>query len=339
MGTIGRQHDDNRQRLPMIGDMSLLHDRAMTRLRAPRSENTDSRHGERRARPHLWRSRWAAIGAAVAVTLGGGAVHFASADSSAASDIIAITPVRILDTRNGVDLGLAGPFVSATGQNLKVTGSVPTPAGAQTVVPDGATGVLLNVTVVQPTAAGFIAVRPSGTPGAPQTSSLNFGAGDITPNAVFVALPTSGASAGSIEITYDAFGAAGPTTEVLVDVTGYTTAAPDVYTKAEVDAAFAAAAADADAEYLPLFARVNAAGVLQQGRNVTAAIKMPVPPNPPGFYIVAFDRNISECSYHATANGPGIATTGLQGTGGVAVLTYNLAGAPADIGFSVVVHC
>jgi hypothetical protein len=53
---------------------------------------------------------------------------------------------------------------------------------------------------------------------------LNFSAGDIVPNAVQVGLPTAGANAGKIDITYDAFGVAGPTTEVLIDVVGYLTA-------------------------------------------------------------------------------------------------------------------
>ncbi len=60
---------------------------------------------------------------------------------------------------------------------------------------------------------------------APTTSSLNFEAGAINPNSVQVELPTSGADAGKIEISYDAFGQNGPTTDVLVDVVGYTLAA------------------------------------------------------------------------------------------------------------------
>lgn len=186
---------------------------------------------ERGSRPvgdgrRLMRSRWAAIGAAIAVTVGaGGAVRLAGAasgsGSSAPSSFVSITPARILDTRDPTNLGLAGPFVSAVGQHLQVTGSVPTPTGTATVVPPGATGVMLNVTVVQPASRGFLSVRPAGTPGAPTTSSLNFEAGQVVPNAVFVALPTTGADAGKVEITYDAYGVAGPTTDVLVDVVGY----------------------------------------------------------------------------------------------------------------------
>ncbi len=168
--------------------------------------NTDQRGGRR----SLWRSRWAAIGAAVAVTFGGGGLFVANAASSPASLTVTIDPVRILDTRT--DVGLPGPFVSAVSQKLQVTGAA---------VPSGATGVLLNVTVVSPSAAGFVAVRPGDATGAPSTSSLNFVAGDVVPNSVQVGIPTSGANAGQIDITYDAFGQTGPTTDVLIDVVGY----------------------------------------------------------------------------------------------------------------------
>lgn len=169
----------------------------------------------------IWRSRWAAFGAAVAVSIGAGGVLFGSAASPESSTVM-LTPVRILDTRDPVNVGLAGPFVSAVGQDLQVTGPIATTTGPATVVPAGATGVILNVTVVGPTANGFLSVRPADAPGAPATSSLNFSANEVIPNAVTVQLPTAGADSGKIEITYDA-GVAGPRTDVLVDVVGYTT--------------------------------------------------------------------------------------------------------------------
>jgi hypothetical protein len=162
--------------------------------------------GDRR----LMRSRWAAIGAAVAVSLAGGGVFIANAATSAPSSVVTIEPVRVLDTRN--DLGLPGPFVSQVSQKLQVTGAA---------VPTGATGVLMNVTVVSPTAAGFLSVRPGDASGVPTTSSLNFAANQTLANAVQVALPTGGSNAGQIDITYDAYGSRGPSTEVLVDVVGY----------------------------------------------------------------------------------------------------------------------
>jgi hypothetical protein len=154
------------------------------------------------------------------VTFGAGGLFAANA-ASPESSTVSIAPVRVLDTRT--DVGLAGPFVSAVAQDLKVTGSIPTATGTQTVVPAGATGVFLNVTPVSSTAAGFISVRPANATGLPTTSNVNFTTGAINPNAVLVELPVGGADDGKIEITFDAFGAAGPTTEVLVDVVGYTT--------------------------------------------------------------------------------------------------------------------
>jgi len=205
------------------------------------------------ARTSLWRSRWAAIGAAVAVSLGAGGMFVAqAAPGTSESTIVSVTPERILDTRNGNDIGLPGPFVSAASQKLQVTGPIATATGNKIVVPAGATGVLLNVTPVSPTAAGFISIRPGVAAGAATTSSLNFTAGGISPNSVQVSMPTAGANAGKIDITFDAYGVAGPTTDVLIDVVGYTTNiglqqlvadvaakanSADVYTKAQSDAA------------------------------------------------------------------------------------------------------
>lgn len=176
-------------------------------------------------RSSLWRSRWAAFGAAVAVSIGGGGVFLAGAAGPGPNEstIVSVTPTRILDTRDPVNLGLPGPFTSPASQKLQVTGSVPTAGGTAVVVPVGATGVLLNVTAVSPNAAGFVSIRPGDAVGAPTTSSLNVEAGSNVPNAVQVALPTAGPDAGKIDITYDAYGVAGRTTELLVDVVGYTT--------------------------------------------------------------------------------------------------------------------
>jgi hypothetical protein len=172
------------------------------------------------SRSGTWRSRWAAVGAAVAVTAGAGGLVAVSAEDPP-SAFVAIAPVRVLDTRDGNDVGLAGPFTSPAAQDLDVTGMIETTSGTQIVVPDGATGVALNVTVVDPSADGFLSVRPADAPGTPTTSNLNFSAGDVTPNAVTVALPTVGDDAGRIEISYDAYGQVGPATNVLVDVVGY----------------------------------------------------------------------------------------------------------------------
>ncbi len=69
----------------------------------------------------------------VAVTAGaGGVIHLAAA-SSEPSTFVAITPVRVLDTRT--DVGLVGPLVSAISQDLHVTGTIATTTGTQSSSP------------------------------------------------------------------------------------------------------------------------------------------------------------------------------------------------------------
>ncbi len=178
------------------------------------------------SRGALWRSRWAAVGAALAVTLGAGGLVAVNAASGVPSSTVLTDPVRILDSRDPLNVGLPGPFRSQVSQRLKVTGPIPTTTGTATVLPEGATGVLLNVTAVAPQANGFISIRPGDAAGLPSTSSLNFTAGQIVPNSVQVALPTTGTNAGQIDITYDAFGLPEPVTDIRIDVVGYTLVAP-----------------------------------------------------------------------------------------------------------------
>ncbi len=176
------------------------------------------------------RTRWAAIGAAVAVTLGAGigsgvlTINAAPLDNE--SDVVTVDPVRIVDTRSGV--GISSAFVSGTDYGLKVTGTVPTTGGDAEVVPQFATGVILNVTVVRPTSNGFVSVVPATAGSGPYpTSNLNFTAGANTPNAVTVALPGPADYAfgdpriGSLNLRFDGEPAA--RTDVLVDVVGYMT--------------------------------------------------------------------------------------------------------------------
>jgi hypothetical protein len=211
--------------------------------------------------------------------LGGGGLLVANAASSPASSVVTIDPVRILDTRDPVNIGLPGPFVSAVSQKLQVTG---------TAVPAGATGVLLNVTVVGPTADGFVSVRPGDAARAPSTSSLNFSAGDLIPNSVQVGLPTAGANTGQIDITYDAYGVAGPTTDVLIDVVGYMVAGGTGTvppSPAGPSTRWAKVAANASGATL-----LNGTGVASVGR-FTA-----------GSFSVVFNASIVGCGWTATIN-------------------------------------
>jgi hypothetical protein len=143
---------------------------------------------------------------------GAGGLTIATASSGTPSSLVPTAPARILDTRSGV--GLDGSFVSPTTRALQVTGEIETAVGVTSVVPEGATAVLLSVTVVEPQAAGFVSV---GAEPEPTTSNVNVVAGDIVASSVTVALPADG----SIDLVYSAFGATGPTADILVDVNGY----------------------------------------------------------------------------------------------------------------------
>jgi len=170
-----------------------------------------------------WRSRWAAIGAAVAVTLGAGGLMVADAASSEPSSFVSVDPTRILDTRT--DVGLSGPFVSGVSQKLQVTGSVRTQppenaaAVTRTVVPAGATAVTMNATAVNPRTRGFVSIRPGDASGTPATSNINFTAGPTLANSVTVQLPTSG------KIDIFVFG---EVAHVLIDIVGYYVPTTDV---------------------------------------------------------------------------------------------------------------
>ncbi len=157
-----------------------------------------------RARPFMH------FGAGIAVTVAA-AWSLSSWQASASvsadeSTFVSVSPTRVLDTRT--DLGLAGPFVSAdpAGPAGSPASRPPPRSAGRRSCPTVRPGVILNVTAVSPSAAGFVSIRPADAPGAPTTSNLNFKAGDIIPNSVTVQVPTSGADAGKIEITYDAFG-------------------------------------------------------------------------------------------------------------------------------------
>jgi hypothetical protein len=116
-----------------------------------------------------------------------------------------VTPYRALDTRTNV--GLTGKFVSSQPRSLQIT----TLAGP---IPLTATAITGNLTVVGPGKAGFASVTKTSTT-TPATSTINFPAGAVRANGVFAPLDATG----KLFIVYKS--AAGATTHVLLDVTGY----------------------------------------------------------------------------------------------------------------------
>ena len=185
------------------------------------------------------RTRWAAIGAACAVTLGGGTLGIvqASVSSGDRAVYVPITPVRVLDTRSDVGVATVQDAIPAL---LTVTGNIATTTGQQNVVPTGASSVVINVTAINPTSDGFVSLRPGDATGEPAVSTLNVTVGGTFPNGATITLPTSGGSAGQIQIWYEAYAANGGTTDLLIDVVGYYADHDHddrYYTETEVDTA------------------------------------------------------------------------------------------------------
>ncbi len=115
---------------------------------------------------------------------------------------VALSPTRYVDTRYTKPIAANGTlYLGIAGLNG---------------IPADATAVALNVTVTQPTAAGFIAAAPAGT--LPNSSTVNFLAGQTVPNGAIVRIGDYGA----ITLRNSSIG----TTHLVVDVTGYYRSTP-----------------------------------------------------------------------------------------------------------------
>ncbi|MGZ7023529.1 MAG: hypothetical protein ACXVJ3_20010 [Ilumatobacteraceae bacterium] len=135
------------------------------------------------------RTRYASIGAIVAVLACGGGLLTASASAPpGASSFVPITPCRLFDTRPDTAVGARNtPLGAQATFTATVWGS-----NGHCQIPSGATGVSMNVVAVNPTAASFLTVFPADQP-QPLASSLDWVARQPpTPNAVTVALSADG---------------------------------------------------------------------------------------------------------------------------------------------------
>ena len=190
----------------------------------------------------VWRSRWAAVGAAVAITLGGGSV-FRSAEATVNTGtravFVAITPCRLFDTRPApLNVGSrTAPLTAADTFTVPVRGT-----NGNCIIPAGAVGVVMNVTIDNPTADSFLTVYPGDAASRPLASNLNWtAASSPTPNQVTVLL---GATLGNIKFYNNA-----GSVNVLADIVGYYedhNHDDAYYTKAQVDSMLTAAKAQVD---------------------------------------------------------------------------------------------
>ena len=158
------------------------------------------------------RSRWAAIGAAVAVTVGSGGLMTASADIGTGDRpvFVSITPCRVADTRPGTDnVGpRSTPLGAAETYSFMVRGT-----NGNCTIPADALGVAVNVAAVFPTANSFFTLFPADAATRPLSANLNFVSGQP---------PVSNSA--SIRLSADGrmsiFNLAG-TVHFTLDITGY----------------------------------------------------------------------------------------------------------------------
>ncbi len=124
---------------------------------------------------------------------------------AAGSYYVPLTPVRILDTRNGTG-GYDAPVGPGGTLSLPVEGVDGVPSS-------GVTAVVVNVTVTEPTDSSFVTVYPDGT-ALPTASNLNFTAGETIANLVTVPVGADG--------DIDFYNHTG-STDLVADLEGYYT--------------------------------------------------------------------------------------------------------------------
>ena len=131
--------------------------------------------------------------------------YYTAATAGCTGRFTAVTPGRVLDTRNGTGQGgSTAPVGNSSTINVKVTGVAGVPS-------TGVSGVAVNVTTDQPTSSGFLTVWPTGE-AQPLASSHNFVPGLTVANLVLAKVGTDG----QISI----FNSSG-STHVIADVVGY----------------------------------------------------------------------------------------------------------------------
>jgi len=188
----------------------------------------------------LARSRWAAIGAAVAVTLGGGGlIGVSAATSTDPATFTPVDPVRVLDTRSPLwtDADVKGARTHESTTILKVTGPIETLTNeivTATPVPAGATAIQATLTLDghQKYSNGYGFVTAYGcaaaTDAPPNASTINMNDGGAVANSTVIPVDSSG------NICLNVYG----TTDLILDITGFYTKAIDAYTKAQSDSFF-----------------------------------------------------------------------------------------------------
>jgi hypothetical protein len=271
------------------------------------------------------RTRWAAIGAAVAVSLGAGGIGLAHAtvDSGDRPILVDINPCRLTDTRSDSQVGPRGTPLGAGEQYAVAAHGV----NGNCNIPAEATALSLNVTALNATAPTFVTVFPTDE-AQPLTSNLNLVPGQSpTPNAV-----TTGLDAAGMFTLYNAHGS----TDLIVDVNGY-------YEHHNHDDRYVQ-------QSEMLWAVVDTDGDLERSSGGVVSAERLDGGLPTGDYAVVFERDISDCAYQATVGRPVVSSGPAIGFAlvanwtddpehGVIVFTKDQNGAGADRGFHLLVTC
>ncbi len=129
--------------------------------------------------------------------------YYLSGDGTAAGSLRPMTPVRVLDTRDG----------TGAPQRRLTNEAVTLALGGRYGVPTNASAVLLNVTAVETTIPGYVTASPAGEP-RPTASALNFPGNGLTrAGATVVKLGAGGA--------VDLFAASTGRLDLVADLSGY----------------------------------------------------------------------------------------------------------------------
>jgi hypothetical protein len=145
---------------------------------------------------------------ATLAVLAGSVLGVAPAQAAGPFQYSALTPCRIVDTRNPPGTN-GGPRIggNAPPRSFQMQGNCGVPVGAKAVT--------INVTIVTPSSTGFLTLWPSD--GAqPTVSTLDWGTSDVAlANGAIVPLATNTPDLAAF------MGGGTGTTDVLIDVTGY----------------------------------------------------------------------------------------------------------------------
>ena len=270
----------------------------------------------------MLRTRWAAIGAAVAVSVGGGGIGLvhATVDSGERPVLVMLdSPCRLMDNRPA---SLVGPRATPIGADETYTLDAHGVNGNCDITAE-ATALATNVTAVnasQQTNLRFF----GGTGPVPTAANMNPGPGQPpAPNAVTVDLDDAGQFS-----VFNKFG----TVDVIIDVIGYYEDHTHDNRYVEHDEAY--------------WAVIDADGSIERRSFGVAGAERVAE----GYYRVTFDRDISNCSYQATAGRPGVNVnptphfamvanwTG-DADNAVAVFTHLHDGTDSDYGFHLEINC